>query len=255
MPSQNDEHRAMTTHKHYMWELHPTQPNQYVQHWLETEQARDRGILPALWSPLPSCKDQACCFWSTCYGCNDCPATLLVDKAEFMARKEFETEYEYDLEPTNHALLHPHTPFAICHLTDPDDLTHVERKKDIDWHSSKGLHTSRIALALAWQEWFPESFRTTSKNKEDFATVDQVRKELDYRRYHNHEQINITKNISRYHPDFNDENKPVNKRKQDPEIREELFLDNGDGSKFSVGYAPLANSKNKRRHAPKKLST
>jgi hypothetical protein len=79
-----------TTHKPYRWELHPTRLNQYA-HWFQSEQEKDRDDNTIFWTPLLSCKDQSCCFWNTCYNCydcNDCPITLLVvDKAEFMARK------------------------------------------------------------------------------------------------------------------------------------------------------------------------
>jgi hypothetical protein len=217
-PPSPPQNRTMT--QDYYWEIHPTRPNQYARHWFEIEQARDREGTPLSWTPLPSCKDRACSFWSTCYDCNDCPATLLVDKAEFLARKELESEYEYEYEPTIHALLHPNAPFLYCHLTEPDDFVQVEREKDAIWRSTKSLRVSRIALALAWQDWFPES---SKKNKEDYATVDQVRKELDYRRYRNHEHININRNIIIYHPEFNDKNKPVNEKKRDPDTQKELY--------------------------------
>jgi hypothetical protein len=73
--------------------------------------------------------------------------------------------------------------------------------------------------------------------------VDQVRKELDYRRYRNHEHININRNIIIYHPEFNDENKPVNGKKRDPDTQKELSM--------------LANPKTKKRNTTtlKKLST
>jgi hypothetical protein len=129
-----------------MWELHPTRPNQYAQHWFRSKQAEDRSDTAVYWTPLPSCKDQACGFWSTCYDCNDCPATLLVDKAEFIARKEFESEQ--DEPPKKHpntsntspiSPVHPNTPFYYSHLIEPDDFTNPERRKDAKWRSSKSL--------------------------------------------------------------------------------------------------------------------
>jgi hypothetical protein len=143
------------------------------------------------------------------------PATLLVNKAKFLARKEFESEYEHKQEPAaSQNLLHPHTPFITCHLTEPNDFLHVEWKKDTDWRSSKSLCLSRIALALVWQDWFPEPVKIASKNKENLTTVNQVRKELNYHQYRNHKHINIITNINIYHPEFNDyENKLVNKKK------------------------------------------
>jgi hypothetical protein len=42
---------------------------------------------------------------NTCYNCNHCPTTLLVDKAKFLlAREEFKSERESEQEPpTNHS--------------------------------------------------------------------------------------------------------------------------------------------------------
>jgi hypothetical protein len=51
--------------------------NQYAPHWFKIEQVNYRDVKAVFWA---------------CYDCIDCPATLLVDKAEFLARKEFEFE-------------------------------------------------------------------------------------------------------------------------------------------------------------------
>jgi hypothetical protein len=200
-----------------MWELHPTRPNQYARHWFEIEQAKDRGVKPLFWTPLSTCEDQACNFWSTCYDCNDCPATLLVDKAEFIARKELELECNPKQEPPNQNLppIHPNAPFYYSHLTDPDDFNDPERMKDAKWRASKSLRISQIALALAWKG--PDKPKAHARNKEDLATVEQVRKELDYRRYHNHKHIKTTTTPPEYQ---NDENRPVNKNKRDPDTQQ-----------------------------------
>jgi hypothetical protein len=176
-------------------------------------------MIIALSTPLPTCKDQACNFWNPCYDCNDCPATLLVDKAEFLARKELELEFELKAKskqepPKNHPI-HPNAPFLYSHMTDPDDLSDPERSKDAKWRTTKSTRISQIALALAWKG--PEKSKAHAHNKEDLATVKQVRTELDYRRYHNHKHIKTTTALPEYR---NNENKPVNENKRDPDTQQ-----------------------------------
>jgi hypothetical protein len=114
---------------------------------------------------------------------------------------------------------HPNAPFYYSHLTEPDDFTDPERRKDAEWRSSKSLRISQIALALAWKDWFPEKSKLNVKNKEDLATVEQVRKELDYRMYRNHINIKTPTTIPEY---INDENRPVTKTKRDPDAQQHI---------------------------------
>jgi hypothetical protein len=123
-----------------MWELHSTRRNQYTRHWFITEQVNDRDDNAIFWTSLPSCKDQACGFWRTCYNCNNCPTTLIVNRAEFLDRKEFESEQEPPKNPNELPPIHPHTaPFMYSHLTEPDNFSDPEQKKDVKWRSSKSL--------------------------------------------------------------------------------------------------------------------
>jgi hypothetical protein len=97
-------------------------------------------------------------------------------------------------------------------MTDPDNLKDPEQRKDVKWRASKSTHISRIVLALAWKG--PDKPKAHAQNKEDLATVEQVRKELDYHRYHSHKHIETTTTLPEYR---NDENKPMNKNKRDPD--------------------------------------
>jgi hypothetical protein len=75
---------------------------------------------------------------------------------------------------------------------------------------------SQIALALAWKG--PNKPKAHALNKEDLTTVERVRKELGYRKYHSHKHIKTTTPIPEY---INDENRPVNKNnKQDPDTEQ-----------------------------------
>jgi hypothetical protein len=91
----------ITTHKHYKWELHPTRLNQYTHHWFQTKQENDRANNAIFWTPLLQGS-------SMLFYCNDCPATLLVDKAKFIARKEFKFEQE-PTQNTPASATHPST--------------------------------------------------------------------------------------------------------------------------------------------------
>jgi hypothetical protein len=102
------------------------------------------------------------------------------------------------------------------HLTEPDNFPNPEQKKT-EWHSSKSLWISQIAFDLAWKDWLPKKAKANARNKKDLATVEQVRKELDYRQYHNHKLIKF---ITAAHPKYNDENRPVTKNKQDPDAQQ-----------------------------------
>jgi hypothetical protein len=83
---------------------------------------------------------------------------------------------------------------------DPDNLKDPERRK---------------ALALAWKG--PDKPKAHPRNKEDLTTVKEVRKELNHRRYHSHKHIKTTTTLQEYR---NDENRPVNKNKQDPDTQQ-----------------------------------
>jgi hypothetical protein len=129
--------------------------------------------------------------------------------------------------------IHPDTPFTYSHLTEPDNLSNPERKKDAKWRSSKSLWISRIALDIAWKDWLPEKSKTNAKNKEDLATVEQIRKELNHQKYHNDKLIQF---LTTTHQEYNNKNRPVTKNKQDPDAQQH------------------SSQKNKKRKALKRLS-
>jgi hypothetical protein len=153
---------------HYMEALHPTRPNQWKYHWFDP----DYPPPPEAWKR--SCNDKGCGHWSRCYECNDSMAILLVDKAEFLARKELEKEYPETPHP-NPPSLRPH---RFRYGTDPNK-TDPELIKWNNWRLTKDRRITTIALDIAADP-------TKTSNKEDLATTGQVKTELTHRRYYYH---------------------------------------------------------------------
>jgi hypothetical protein len=217
----------MDTHRdHYMDALHPTRPNHWRYHWFDPDYPPPSSH-PQTWKP--SCDDRGCGHWNRCYECNDSIASLLVDKAEFLARKELEKEYPETPHP-NPSLLRPH---QFLYGTDIDDESDPERIKWNNWHITKDRRITTIALDIAADP-------TETSNKEDLAKTGQVKTELTQRRYHYH------KYLAQLTPEDKENNPPPqkksNKRMATSPPPKELFLDNGDGSMFSVGYAKIAST-------------
>jgi hypothetical protein len=159
---------------HHTEALHPTKENHWRYHWFNVDYHPSPTYLD-IWEP--SCEDKGCGHWNRCYDCNEFPATLLVDKAEFLARKELEEEYPETPHP-NPSLLRPH---RFYYGTDVDDQDDPESKKFDNWRLTKDRRVSKIALSIA-------SDPTKTSNKEDRATIKQVKTELTQRRYYHHQQ-------------------------------------------------------------------
>jgi hypothetical protein len=99
---------ADTPHNHYKYTeaLHPTRYNQWRYHWFDTGHIPPPNHTKTHWM-RPSCNDKGYGHWNHCYDCNDFIASLLVDKAKFMARRQLEEEYPEAPRP-NPSLLCPH---------------------------------------------------------------------------------------------------------------------------------------------------
>jgi hypothetical protein len=86
---------------------------------------------------------------------------------------------------------------------------------------------------------------TRVSNKEDLTIIKQVKVELTQRHYHYHKYLS-----SPTPEDKESKPHPQKKRKPtatSPRQGRELFLDNGDGSKFSpIGYATLTTNPNEQ---------
>jgi hypothetical protein len=76
---------------HYMEALQQTRENQWKYHWFDIGQLPPPHQVKTGWRP--SCDDDGCGYWNRCYHCNAFNITLLVDKAEFLVRKQLENEY------------------------------------------------------------------------------------------------------------------------------------------------------------------
>jgi hypothetical protein len=178
-------------HYHYMEALHPTKQNHWQYHWFDVGHIPPPRHTDPRWKPKLSCVDQGCGHWSRCYNCNDFIASLLVDKAEFIARRELETEYPENPHP-HPLLLRPH---QFCYGTDDvDDQDDPERKKAHNWHTTKDSRVCVIALDIATDPM-------KSSNKEDLTTTEQVKAELTKRHYHHHKKLS---------PPINPQNKENN---------------------------------------------
>jgi hypothetical protein len=81
---------ADTPQNHHTEALHPTRNNHWQYHWFNPDQFPSPSH-PATWKP--SCKDKGCRHWNHCYDCNAFIASLLVNKAKFLAQKQLEEEY------------------------------------------------------------------------------------------------------------------------------------------------------------------
>jgi hypothetical protein len=204
--------------------LHPSRENQWQYHWFDPDHFSPPNHLET-WKP--SCNDDGCGHWNRCYDCNDFIATLLVDKAEFLARKQLEKEYPEAPHPNPSSL----RPNRFYYGTDIDDENDPERKKYKNWNRTKDRRITVIALDIA-------SDPTKTSNKEDLTTTEQAKIELTNRRYHYHTYLSRKTTPQK-------ENKPPPQKKskripaKSPPHGPELFLPNGDGSMFSVGYATL----------------
>jgi hypothetical protein len=209
---------------HHTEALHPTRENHWKYHWFDTGQLPPPYQAKTVWKP--SCDDDGCGYWNRCYDCNDFNATLLVDKAEFLARKQLEEEHPETPHP-HPALLRPH---QFNYGTDIEDENDPERKKHQNWLRTKDRRTTVIALNIATD-------KTKTSNKEDLATLKQVKAELLHRRYHYDTYLSCL-------TPPNKENKPPPQKKKRKKTTEtspphgrELLLGNGDGSTHPVGYA------------------
>jgi hypothetical protein len=124
-------------------------------------------------------------------------------------------------------------PNRFYYGTDIDDKNDPERKNYKNWNRTKDRRITLIALDIA-------SDPTKTSNKEDLTTTEQAKIELTNRRYHYHTYL--SREIT---PQKEKENKPPPQKKskripaKSPPHGPELFLPNGDGSMFSVGYATL----------------
>jgi hypothetical protein len=85
-----------TPRDHYMEALHLTRDNHWIYHWFDPNYPPP-PTHPEAWKP--SCDDEGCGHWNHCYECNDSIASLLVNKAEFLAWKELEKEYPRNCAP------------------------------------------------------------------------------------------------------------------------------------------------------------
>ena len=101
------------------------------------------------------------------------PASLLVDKAEFLAQRQLEEEYPENPHP-NPPSLRPH---HFYYGTNVDDENDPERKKHENWQKTKDRRVCMIAQDIA-------SDPSKTSNKEDRATTQQVDAELIQRRYY-----------------------------------------------------------------------
>jgi hypothetical protein len=111
-----------TPQDHYTEALHATRDDAWKYHRF------DRDHLPPPtytknWKP--SCDDEGRGHWSRCYECNHFIATLLVDKAKFLAQKQLEGECP-DTPHPNPSLLRPH---RFYYGTDIDNKDDPKRKK------------------------------------------------------------------------------------------------------------------------------
>jgi hypothetical protein len=121
----------------------------------------------------------------------------------------------------------------VATSSDINDESDPERIKWNNWHITKDRRITTIALDIAADP-------TETSNKEDLAKTGQVKTELTQRRYHYH------KYLAQLTPEDKENNPPPqkksNKRMATSPPPKELFLDNGDGSMFSVGYAKIAST-------------
>jgi hypothetical protein len=191
---------------HHPDTLHPTRENQ----WNDIGQLPPPHQAEPTWRP--SCNDDGCGYWNRCYNCNDFNATLLVDKAEFLARKQLEKEYLEAPHP-HPTLLRPH---EFNYGTDIEN--DPERKKHQNWHCTKDHRITVIALFIATDT-------AIASEKEDLATIKQVKAELRQRRYY------YETYLSTLTPESKENKPPPQKRKKllqrHPHTHgKELFLPN-----------------------------
>jgi hypothetical protein len=107
-PQQAHKTTTMAMHApqdHHTEALHPTRYNHWKYHWFDPEHLPPPNHTKDSWKP--SCNDKGCGHCNCCYDCNDSIALLLVDKAEFMARRQLKEEYPEAPHP-NPPLLRPH---------------------------------------------------------------------------------------------------------------------------------------------------
>jgi hypothetical protein len=154
--------------------LHPTRPNHWRYHWFDPNYPPPLSH-PEAWKP--SCKDEGCRHWNRnhCYECNNSIASLLVNKAKFLAWKELEKEHP-KMPHLNPLLLHPHRFLYGTYIKDETDPKRIEWS---NWHLTKDRRITIIALDIAADP-------TKTSNKEDLATTGQVKTELTQRQYHYH---------------------------------------------------------------------
>jgi hypothetical protein len=214
-----------TAQNHHTEALHWTRENQWKYHWFDIGQLPPPYQAKSVWKP--SCDNDGCGYWNRCYDCNDFNATLLVDKAEFIARKQLEREYPEALHSNPTLVLRPH---QFNYGTNIEGKNDPKRKKHHNWRTTKDRPITVIALDIA-----KDPMRNT--NEEDLTTAEQVKVELTWRQYHYHKYLSLLTPEDK-------ENKPHPQKKRkttatSPRGGGELFSDNIDGSKFSVGYAIL----------------
>jgi hypothetical protein len=98
----------------HMEALHPTRSNHWKYHWFDADHFPPPNHTKNCWRP--SCNNDGCGYWNCRYDCNKFPASLLVDKAKFMARRQLEGEYPETPHP-NLLLLRPHHLYYVQTLT------------------------------------------------------------------------------------------------------------------------------------------
>jgi hypothetical protein len=177
--------------------LHPTRRNHWQYHWFDIGHIPSPRHTNPRWKPKTSCTDDGCGHWSRCYNCNDLIASLLVDKAEFIARRQLEEEYPEAPHPYP-SLLRPH---HFHYGTDIEDEDDPERKKFHNWRTTKDRRVCVIALDIATDP-------TRETDKEDLATTEQVKAELTQRHYHHHKQLSTPT------PQNKENNPPPRKKKK-----------------------------------------
>jgi hypothetical protein len=84
---------------HHTEALHLTRNGHWQYHWFNPHHFPPPSHA-ATWKP--SCNDKGCRHWDRCYDCNNFSASLLVDKAEFLAQKQLEQEYPETPHPNHH---------------------------------------------------------------------------------------------------------------------------------------------------------
>jgi hypothetical protein len=148
--------------------LHPTRENQWRYHWFDIGQPPPPYQAKTTWRP--TCNDDICWYWNRCYDCNNFNATLLVDKAEFMARRHLVKEYPEAPHPNPTLLRPPQFNYGMNIEVKNDP----ERKKDQNWLCRKDHRITAITLFIATDT-------ARASNKEDLATLKQVKAELRQR--------------------------------------------------------------------------